>query len=388
MSILALLILAQQSALTGAPPAEAEQSITVTGQRLEATGAALAQCLARHCPPAEDIAASIAHAENQVIVGDFEGARGTLGKARARNKRHAAALPEPVSALLLFEAEVASLLGYADYGRIATMDSVSALKAGLPGTDKRIATQRLLVADVFLREGRYETAVKMYDAVARQADEAGWTAVKGSAMFRALRFYAMAASVNAAYLQEARRRYTALRATTDPALRQVRDASVVLEAKLILLSDKTADVDAVMRRFSGVRTASPMLVITPLVDLGTPGRHDMTMVPPPVIQDQWVDFSFRVTRDGGVADLDIVARSDQAGGRWIEQAQAAIADRRYLPLDIPAGAPGFWRRERYMLVADRETPKASRIRKAMGDPKLRIIDLTPPTQEVAGAPTQ
>jgi tetratricopeptide (TPR) repeat protein len=352
-----------------------DRTITVTGRSLQASGEALAQCLERKCSPAEDIRASIEHAENQLIAGELQGARTTLLRSRGRNKRYAQALPDPVSRLLHFDAEVASLLGLADYGRIATIDSLDALKGGLPADDPRIAMQRLRVGDVFMREGRHATAVKMYDAVAERAAEAGWRAIQGAAMFRALTFYAMAASVDPSYRGQAQRRYAALRATQDEALRPARDASAVLQAKLSILSSKSADIEAVMAGVSGTRTKTPMLVFMPRVDLAS-AQGRSKIVPAAITRDQWADFVFRITPEGTVADVEIVNKASKIHGGWLAQVEQALARRRYLPLDLPSESPGLWRRERFMIVANLTAPKASRIRTLSGPPILRSIDLT------------
>lgn len=391
--ILTALVLAQAAVSHGIADAEASSSveqldrtITVTGRSLAQTGEALEQCLARSCPPAEDIAASVAHAENQLIAGELQDARSTLSRARGRNKRYAETLPIPVSGLLYLDAEVASLLGLARYGRIGTIDSLSALKAGLDADDPRIALQRLRVGDVFLREGRNATAVKIYDAVAERAGEAGWHAIQGAAMFRALTFYAMAASVDPVYRSQARRRYAALRATTDEAMRPARDASIMLEVRLATLSDKSASIDAILADLGPMRTAQPMLAFAPPINLAaTP--HGSYVVTPTFSRDQWADFSYRITREGKVSDVEMTDKAVQADDRWFNTIADALARRRYLPLDIPADSPGLWRRERFMIVADLVDPRWSRIRVPAGTPKVRSIDLTSRVAADAGEAT-
>ncbi len=55
-------------------PASAEQEIVVTGVSLESSERALRECLARKCPPKEDIAASLADAENLFVGGKYDDA--------------------------------------------------------------------------------------------------------------------------------------------------------------------------------------------------------------------------------------------------------------------------------------------------------------------------
>lgn len=383
--LLASLLLQSQAAATATSPPAAPPEVTVIGRDINVTAATLRNCLARACPPAEDIDASLAHAETQLVAGDLQGARSTLYAARGRNKRFAASLPVEVSKLLHFDADVAMLLGLGDYGRIATIDSVSALKAKLPADDPRVSVQRLFVGDVFMREGRHRAAVDIYDDVIKRAAASHWPVIQGAAMFRALTFYATAASVNPAYKAQARRRYAAVRATTAPQLQLMRDASVVLEARLALMADKHADVSGLMRKISGMRATEPLLVVEPLVELGS-SLADGSVVTPAVAREQWADFSFRINADGTVGPVERSAQAPHANSRWIDLAQKAIAGRRYMPLALPSGSDGLWRRERVMIVADLAAPTGSRLRKQLGRPKLHSIDLSAPSIVPGSAP--
>ena len=68
-------------ALAGAAPppqAESDQTggpIVVTGIPLRQTERALRACIARKCPPKEDIDATLAHAENLFVAGKYQDAR-------------------------------------------------------------------------------------------------------------------------------------------------------------------------------------------------------------------------------------------------------------------------------------------------------------------------
>jgi len=384
MFILPLILLQAAEPASKVPPVQvygvedelADSMVTVTGRSLRSTAASLEQCIARHCPPKEDIASSMEHAENQLIAGQIEGARKTLIKARSRNKRYAENLPREVSGLLQFDADVASLLGMPDYGRIATFDSIDALKAGLPADDPSISAKRLEVADVFLRQGKYLTAVRMYDSVAKRAEESGWPELQGAAMFRSLRFYAMAASVDRAYRNESRSRYAALRETTDPAIKPMRDAALVLTAKLELLSRKDADVNAVMKGLADVKVASPILVYAPPFDLGKASSMSMVYVTPSISADQWVDFNYRITPEGAVDDVEIAAQARHVKDWLITKMQDSLVRRRYVPLDLPTGSSGMWRRERMMIVADTAPVTNTHLNIKAGPPRLMTMDLT------------
>ena len=79
-----LLLMAQAAS----PPAGSQDEIVVTGRRAEE---ALAECLARKCPPAEEIEASLQASVEQFADGRYAHARRTLQTAIRRNRDSASA---------------------------------------------------------------------------------------------------------------------------------------------------------------------------------------------------------------------------------------------------------------------------------------------------------
>ena len=96
------------SATAAAPPIDS--SIIVTGRAIEDKRVALGACLARHCPPNEDIDASLALAETQLVAGKYREARVTLLAALGRDKKAAMAYPIPVADLYRANGRVAAQL--------------------------------------------------------------------------------------------------------------------------------------------------------------------------------------------------------------------------------------------------------------------------------------
>ncbi|MFX7620706.1 hypothetical protein ABTJ52_20035, partial [Acinetobacter baumannii] len=78
----------------------AQKPIIVTAIRLKDSADAVRRCVERHCPPDQDIAAALAHAENQFLSGDYRGARNTLNAARGRDRRFASKFPVQVASLV------------------------------------------------------------------------------------------------------------------------------------------------------------------------------------------------------------------------------------------------------------------------------------------------
>ncbi len=131
-----LLRAAAAAALLVAGPVQAED-IVVTGKPLKDTAADLEECIKRGCPPNEDMAATLAHAENQFVAGDYHGSRKTLRESLGRNRKHGKAYPVELSSVLRANGRVAEHLGEAKSFQISTLDMRDTLKSGLGADDFR-----------------------------------------------------------------------------------------------------------------------------------------------------------------------------------------------------------------------------------------------------------
>ena len=101
-------------------------------------GTTLRACLERKCPPDEDIAATLAHAENLFVAGDYEKARAVLRRSLGRNRKHSDRYPVPVSDLYRANALVANHLGFEEDYFHSTWGTLGALKEGMPDSDWRL----------------------------------------------------------------------------------------------------------------------------------------------------------------------------------------------------------------------------------------------------------
>src|SRR5436305_9345304 len=114
MTLLAALLLASAPDAAAAPPqAEdpAQQAIVVTGTPIRDTERALRECLARKCPPNEDINAALAHAENLFVAGRYQDARSVTRAAIGRNHRFRKTYPVDVSDLYRANSRISAHLG-------------------------------------------------------------------------------------------------------------------------------------------------------------------------------------------------------------------------------------------------------------------------------------
>src|SRR5687768_8888658 len=109
LPLLALSAVAQAQAQ--APNEGSGQTIIVTGTSLSQSERNLRDCLARNCPPDEDIEATLGHAENLFVAGDYETARRVARSSLDRNNGHADRFPVPVSDLYRASSRISAHLG-------------------------------------------------------------------------------------------------------------------------------------------------------------------------------------------------------------------------------------------------------------------------------------
>lgn len=149
------------------------QPITVIGQRLPDLQAQLDACIARNCPADEDIDASLAVAEAQIVNGDYRDARRSLLSSLGRNKDEATAYPIPVSDLYRANGRVAAHLGIDDDYYRSTWGIYRTLKAGLPDEKYRQYSALMEVAEMMGRTRNHERAKLYYERIADSARRDG-----------------------------------------------------------------------------------------------------------------------------------------------------------------------------------------------------------------------
>lgn len=362
----------------------AGQPIVITGARLPDLRKALQACLARNCPPDQDIDATLAVAESQFIGGDYRGARVTIGKSIARNRRYASTYPVAVSDLLRADSRVSAHLGDRDRFRFRSYDAVTALKAGLSNDDPRVISSRIEVGDMLVRIGRIDEAIEAYRDVERDAANDGLAMLSGLARLRMVSLFTQLATISPSdYLGLARKNAAVLTDNTDPAMKPFAQAAHILMAKL---DARNGDPTAINRLIADLpRTkggATPVLIYappvktqpeppTPFIKLGA-GRGARTNY-----DGEWVDIGFWVAPDGRVTDADIYRSGNrQQQPDWAIPILEAIRGRRYAQLDMAPSLPGILRIERYTWTAWRTTNTGSRIVTREPQPVIEMLDLS------------
>lgn len=366
-----------------------QREVVVTANRLDDTARALAACLARKCPPDQDIAASLAHAENQFVDGGYAKARVTLGDSIGRNKRHAKAYAVPVSDLFRANARVNVHLGEAVLYKSGMIDSLSALKAGLPATDGRVLAQRIEVADADARLRREESALDQYLAVAADAKAAGLPVVEGYARLRRVVLLTAINQYDGGYASDIKKAVHWF--ANRPDLAAFGAAAELMSARAAVKKGDSTQVDALIASY-GRTTKTPQLLYAPVEvqqdSLRSQNASSMTgKLAMDNYDDQWVDISFWVTPEGKVSDVETLRESPKLSGEWAKPIAARIAQRRYAPLRMDKSEPGVLRVERYTLTAYwLKDATGTRLRSREAVPRIEMVDLTAEAAGVSAGP--
>ena len=381
-------------------PSATGPSIVVTAQRIAEQKATLAACLARTCPPDEDINATLALAESQLIDGNYRDARETLLASLGRNKREAARYPIPVADLYRANGRVAADLGLdTDYYR-STWGIYRTLKQGLPDDKVRHFSAMMEVAEMTFRTRGHERARLYYDMIASDARKAGRPDIAALAELRSAIRHLPPGSV---WQVEVIRRIAAndsadMRA---PAL----EAKLAL-ARLAISKGDENEAGAIQKELANLKLGRPILIYSPPYSVAQDGlrgvnfesstlnnrpvavpgefpvpvpAHDLRGPPSsatyrtaPMVEDMWLDVAFRVTPEGKVADLKVVrSKGDMS---WAKPLLRSIEGRRYTPGD-PA-SPASNRLERYTLTSTLETRSDTFARRHSPDTRVEYMDLS------------
>lgn len=372
----AVMALSAQAANPPKEPVQDGQPIVVTGKRLEDSGAALRACLARKCPPDEDIAATLAHAENLFIAGDYKGARTILRRSLDRNREHAARYPVPVSDLYRSNALVANTLGFEEDYFHSTHGTLSALKKGIPDPDWRHFGARMEIARMTARLSGLAAGQRVYESLAKDAAKAGLTDIAMLARLRGL---------GLAYRQQPsgaiRRRIQEIAALTGPENRYAASMAKLYLARLAGESGKIAEAKALMREVAGTGLNSLMLVYAPpyqlnVQELDTGYKNELyASKGNPAnrlggnFEGMWIDVGYWVQPDGRVSDVQVLRNSGSAS--WAQPLLKSIRGRLYAPLEKPA-----YRHERYTYTSGWEYQTGSHIKRRSPRARIEYLDLT------------
>lgn len=349
----------------------AEPDIVVTGQPLSQTRDNLAKCLAASCPPEADIDASLAHAENQFVAGDYQGAHDTLRESIDRNRKYRSRYPVPVSDLYRAEATVSEHLGELTRQRHSIVNMRDTLKDYLTPDDPRALAAELEVADFRLKTGWPEKAAEKYLAVEQEAlaAHAPQVAVLGRLRYLSLLLReAEANRQNAQAFKRARKEIEDF--IVHPTAGAERYALIgrVLLARLDRLAGNTQSTEALIAEIVAQGgSGRPVLLYAPLMKLDE--RR-------PYLPDKWIDVGFWVNDLGRVEDVEILRNGGTPD--WADVVLRSAEKRLYAPATQADGEVlKFYMVERYTLTSHWTWDTGARAK--VRSPSLRIerLDLTP-----------
>lgn len=386
---LARTLFAATAALVLAMPAMA-QDLVVTGRSLKDTGAALEECIKRQCPPDEDIAATLAHAENQFVSGDYDGARRTLRASMGRNKRFGKEYPMPVSDLLRANSRVAEHMGEGRDFQLSTLDMRNVLRDAYGEEDFRVLVAQVEVGDSRAKLGYPDEAERIYRDVEKRAIASKQYRVASFARLR----LALIARVK---LEDDPTDYNRkvyigrldqLINDPLPGGEEFVMAARVLRAREDRRTGSAASTDALVAEFAarGGTDRPTLLYAESIADI------DPTADSPAGTQQgraawttwstnrygQWVDIGFWIDANGHVTDVEVLRHSGDTD--WAKPVMRSISKRVYAPLRKDGDAtPGFYMVERYTLTARVNLGGATgtHLRTRESRPRVEMIDLTP-----------
>jgi hypothetical protein len=403
-----LVFLAPLAAILSVAPAlaaEADGPIIVTGQPLTETAAVLAACLARACPADQDIAATLAHAENQFLAGRYKDARTTLLRSIGRNKDEARAFPVPLSDLYRANGRVAEHVGEARNYQSSVLAMRDTLRDGLDRNDPRVLGAQIEVGDSRAKLGFPAEAARIYADVEEQALTGGLNRI---AMYARLRQAVLAqASAEDGNLPSDRKHARAMLegivADPLPGTDDLRLVAQVSLARMDRRAGREDSTNALLRQFAAEGgTSRPILISASPIKL--PGIDTMRNPATQSLADstttagflaiaagdtsrrlvaldsleKWADVGFWVTPSGKVSDIEVLRSSGGTG--WLDPVTTHLESRIYAPLKTGGDGvnPGFYMVERYSLTA-RWTDDATgtHMRRREFTPRIERLDITP-----------
>jgi hypothetical protein len=382
--LLSCLLLSAPALAQSPPESSPQQPIVVTGQPIQAYRDRLAACLARHCPPDEDINATLALAEALFLNGSYAEGREAARASLRRNRNAARAFPEPVSDLYRAHARLSRHLGLDPDARRSTYGILSALRDGIPREDHRHFTARFEISEMQMEMGDLVMAERELTRLARVARAANREDVATIAELRILWL-----SLLDDQRGPARRRLVALTRLTGPADRMRATGAKLLLSRLHRIEGDAARADALLAEIASAPNAGSrrrllnpgdyQLAVRQIVDpsFEIPSANPLTMSTfangtrrlSDNFEDKWIDVGFWILPNGRVSGLEILRQSTSPD--WADPLIASIQDRIY----SEGMEPGY-RLERYTYTAGYELQANSRIPRRTRAARVEYLDLT------------
>lgn len=385
--------LALTSAHSIAQEAEEKAPIIVTGRSLDDTLKNLEDCIARGCPPNEDIDATLAHAENLFVNGDYKDSSKFIRDSIQRNKKHSEQYPVPVSDLYRSSSRVSEHLGEGRDYYLSVLTMRDILKKHLEKDDSRVLAAEIEVAESRFKVGYPDEAVRKYKKIYDKALEQDDIIIAGSAKIRELGLYVIQANNNKSptRIKKARTELNEFIANPLENGQAFQTAAKIMLARLDRSLGDEESTDALIAELAAsMKTRRPVLLESkPIVLKAALARQGQETRGGSVTQNlavenftnRWADIGFWVNDKGTVEDIEILRL--KGNKRWISDVTDSIKTRVYAPTrnEEDGKAEGQYIVERYTYTSNWNRGTAndnlgSRIRRRSGVPIIRRLDLT------------
>jgi hypothetical protein len=373
------------SASTQTPPSPVSpNTIVVTGRRIADYRAALEACLARNCPPNEDIDATMALAEALFVEGEYHGARTAILRSLGRNHDEARNYPEPVSDLYRANTRVARHLGLDRQARYSAIEVLQALQTGIPVEDHRHFTARFEIAQEFMSFGLYRQAYRMLQDLADRARAGGRDDVVAMAELRQMWISHILAARGSPPSR-------ALLAMADSPDQRRSIGAKMLMIRIYSENGDRRDAERLIAEL-GRNTGRRQLLFSPPYELSNSenaqasnARHEIALRSSRLLtanleaqmlenfDDKWIDVGYWIRPDGNVEGLEIVRRRNETS--WAASLLQSIRGRRYAASD-----QSTYRLERYTYTSGfNEFDTGTRIARRSTRARIEYFDLSAST---------
>lgn len=360
-----------------------QQTIIVTGQRIQSLRDRLAACIARGCPPNEEIDAALALAEALFESNNAGEARNAIAASLDRNRRHARRYPEPVADLYRSLTRVNRHLGRDEEATRSAYSILRTLQQGIPGEDERHFVARLEIAEMLYNEAsispteyRLRQARRALMSLAQNARQAGREDVAVYADLRATWFGYLIAPRGPAF-------QTLINLAEDrgPQNRFVAAGAKILLARIHRDRGETGRSDTLIAEAAHALSGRRNLIFSPPYELHV-GPMLSGMTNNAQFENQSIDVGYWISADGRVHDLEVVRSTGSPD--WSPPLLRSIRSRIY---SSSAGGTPTYRLERYTYTAGLGETTGTRLPTRSGHPRVEYYDLTASASDTP-TPTQ
>lgn len=379
MFLIAVLLAGQQAAVPAAPAQPAD--VVITGNRMRD---ALDKCLARNCPPEEEVDAAMNAGAESFVAGRYEEAKAILRRAISRNKKYAARMPGPISDLYATYADVTEHEGDNDAFRHATRESIGVLRRTLGPGHPAALRASARVGDMWVKLGNASSADSEYRDAADDALRVGNTDIAATLTFRRAWL-----ALGAKDFGRSRRLLEQLELSHG---KDTRFAPMlcVLKARIAIARGDAETTDELVAALRGAGGTAPVLLYDPaypvfhaeLISASKASPMTNTLLLRGDIR--WADIGYWIRPDGKPGEVEILRPA--MNSVWAKPLVDQIKERRYAPATQNAGDPGTYRVERFTLRPSYSVPTGSHIWQRKGVPTLHVVDLTQLAQRDVGPP--